>query len=365
MSDKKGLAFDRCGLAKDTLQMIVICYAISVVLWWSGSGEFWLSLQISLVFGIACLSLIRLGFLFLHDVMTPTVITLMGYALGSLIGVTHLLYRVYGGLNHIMEAPFPDVILRVLFSFLITYIFYTTHRLNRKDKELQEQKLKTLLQEKKLAESNYKVLQSQMEPHFLFNTLANIRVLIDIEPDSAKKMTDNLTDLLRASMTKAQKQTICMKDELETVKAYLEIQKVRMGDRLEYDLSIDKNLEDIECAPFTIQPLVENAIVHGLEPCIEGGVLSVHVSSDGNHVTVCIRNDGGVLHHKVWSTSQLDESDKPSKGNGIAMNNIRQRLHLLYGNDASLTLNIEDVEKKLNCNVILKWPIQSRRSDML
>ncbi len=365
MTEEKTRTFDKCSLAKDVLHTILICYAIAVVIWWSGGGEFWLSLQISLVFGAGCIFSIRLGSFFFYDALSATAITLLGYAIGTIIGVSHLLYRAYGSIDNIMAASFSDVVFRVLFSVLITYIFYTTHRLNRKDKELQEQKVKTLLQEKKLAESNYKILQSQMEPHFLFNTLANIRVLIDIEPDAAKKMTDNLTDLLRASMTKAQKQIICMKDELETVKAYLAIQKVRMGDRLEYNFSIDQELEDAECAPFTIQPLVENAILHGLEPSIKGGVLKVKISSDSSHIIVCIRNEGGIYQEDGWPILQAKGGNKNAKGNGIAMNNIRQRLHLLYGDEASLTLHKNDEQNGLSCDVTLMWPKQANVGDLV
>ena len=367
MMNGKNNAFDKFCLAKDVLQTIVICYVIAIVIWWSDGGEFWLTLQISLVFGAACLISIRLGLFFLSGLLHTTIILLIGYIVGATIGVTHLIFRVYGGLSSVLDVPFSDIVLRIFFSFLITYIFYSTHRLNSKDKELQAQKLKTLMQDKQLAESNYKMLQSQMEPHFLFNTLANIRVLIDLDPDSAKKMTENLTDLLRASMTKVQKQLIFLKDELDTVRAYLAIQKVRMGDRLHYTLALDSGLDKAECAPFIIQPLVENAIIHGLEPSIEGGTLNITVSSDHTHLIVHIQNVGGVISHHDLSAYSAEPKDNHTKGNGIAMNNIQQRMALLYGDAASLVLEkkLDQDKKESICNVYLKWPLQSKLSELI
>ncbi|WP_191602939.1 sensor histidine kinase [Marinomonas algicola] len=365
--EKKSRIFDKKGFVKDTLQTVLICYVIAMVLWWSDGGEFWLSFQVSLVFGLSCLLCISCGFYFLKHYLHTAIIALIGSLIGALIGVIHLIYRIYGDISHILNVPFSDMVLRILFSFLITYIFYSTHRLNEKDKELQAQKLKTLMQEKQLTESNYKMLQSQMEPHFLFNTLANIRVLIDIEPESAKKMTDNLTDLLRASMTKAQKQIIFLKDELEIARAYLDIQKVRMGDRLAYTLTIDDRLKDEKCPPFVIQPLVENAVLHGLEPSVEGGKLSIRVLRDQTHIIVSIQNSSGEVLNTALAGSTSGPLDQESKGNGIAMNNIRQRMALLYGDEASLTLEkkVDKDKKELTSDVYLKWPLQIERSELI
>ena len=158
-----------------------------------------------------------------------------------------------------------------------------------------------------------------------------------------------------------------MKDELDTVRAYLDIQKVRMGERLSYTLSIDDELITEKCAPFVIQPLVENAILHGLEPSIEGGVLNITVSSDDTHILVFIQNVGGVVINQVPSSHSSDNFNKKVKGNGIAMENIRQRMALLYGDEASLTLQkeVNQDEKLLTCNVHLKWPLKSEISGLL
>jgi len=180
-------------------------------------------------------------------------------------------------------------------------------------------------------------------------------------------MTDNLTDLLRASMTKAQKQIIFLKDELEIARAYLDIQKVRMGDRLAYTLTIDDRLKDEKCPPFVIQPLVENAVLHGLEPSVEGGKLSIRVLRDQTHIIVSIQNSSGEVLNTALAGSTSDPLDQESKGNGIAMNNIRQRMALLYGDQASLTLEkkVDKDKKELTSDVYLKWPLQIERSELI
>ncbi|CUB04201.1 sensor histidine kinase [Marinomonas fungiae] len=348
-------------LLKDTLTVLIYCALIAVVIWITEAGEFWMTLQISLVFGAACLSCIRLSIYYLREKLSVLGATILGYFGGVIIGMGYLLYQVYDSVDAVLNASWSDLLLKVLFSMLVTYIFYNAHRLSRKERELQEQKLKTLMQEKQLAESNYQMLQSQIEPHFLFNTLANIQVLIDIRPDDAKRMLDDLTSLLRVSMSKIKQPRIQLIEELDLVAAYLSIQKVRMGDRLRFHIHKKGDVERIECPPFLLQPLVENAIVHGIEPSLKGGEIeiSVKVEEENCHVSIL---DTGLGLAPNWQASVSSD-----KKHGIALRNIRQRLFLIYGDQAHFDIeNVYNDQKQVSgCLVTLSWPLSDSQQKML
>lgn len=343
----------RHELLRDSIQTILICYIIAIIIWFTDAGDFWLTLQISLVFGVSCLSGIRVSIHYLRDKTSILIATIIGYSAGVVIGTIHLLYQVYDSFEQVRNAPASDLVLKILFSLLVTYIFYNSHRVTRKERELQIQREQTLKQEKELAESNYQVLQSQIEPHFLFNTLANIRVLIDVEPKQAKKVLDDLTGLLRVSMTKAERQVIALAEELQLVKSYLAIQQVRMGDRLNFEIEAPADMSAVSCPPFTLQPLVENAVIHGIEPKLDGGNITITVSISTDRCLVTIRDTGFGL--------APDYQNQPPKGHGIAVNNIHQRLALLYHEQAKLELNnhLNNEGKVAGCVATISWPIST------
>lgn len=341
----------RHELLRDSVQTILICYIIALVIWFTDAGGFWLTLQVSLVFGVSCLCAIRVSIHYLQDKTSILIATVIGYSIGVIIGTLHLLYQMYDSFEQVRNAPASDLILKILFSLLVTYIFYNSHRVTRKQRELQAQREQSLRQEKELAESNYQVLQSQIEPHFLFNTLANIRVLIDVEPQQAKKVLDNLTGLLRVSMTKAERQVIPLQEELQLVESYLAIQKVRMGSRLTFDIKIQSDTSQVYCPPFTLQPLAENAVIHGIEPLVEGGEVNITVSVSRDRCQVTISDTGPGLAHNYLN--------QPPKGHGIAVKNIHQRLALLYQEQAQLELaNQKNSNGQISgCTATLSWPV--------
>ena len=173
-------------------------------------------------------------------------------------------------------------------------------------------------------------MQAQVEPHFLFNTLASIEHLIETDPARASKMQRNLIALLRASMPTMREAnaqgTGELGRELAMIRPYLEILKVRMEDRLQTEVRVSDGLLSAEFPPMMLQSLVENAIKHGLEPKAEGGLLTV--SAEVNH---------GKLEVTVTDTG-LGFGKSATAGTGIGLSNIRERLALLYGNKACLSV---------------------------
>jgi signal transduction histidine kinase len=182
---------------------------------------------------------------------------------------------------------------------------------------------------RQVVEARMAAMQAQVEPHFLFNTLASIDHLIETDPSRASTMQKNLIALLRASMPTMRDGDGGPRDlkrELEVIRPYLEILKVRMEDRLQTEIDVPEGLQSAEFPSMMIQTLVENAIKHGLEPKPEGGRLSVRAEVQHGKLAVTVA-DTGVGFGKAATA-----------GTGVGLANIRERLQLLYGNKATLSV---------------------------
>ncbi|HEX3139060.1 MAG TPA: histidine kinase [Rhizobacter sp.] len=183
---------------------------------------------------------------------------------------------------------------------------------------------------RQVVEARMAAMQAQVEPHFLFNTLASIDHLIETDPPRASKMQKNLIALLRASMpTMREANAQGNRDlgrELAVIRPYLEILKVRMEDRLVTDVRVSEGLLSAEFPPMMLQSLVENAIKHGLEPKPEGGTLTVAAEIVHGKLAVTVADTG------------LGFGKAATAGTGIGLANIRERLQLLYGGKASLAV---------------------------
>jgi hypothetical protein len=181
---------------------------------------------------------------------------------------------------------------------------------------------------RQVVEARMAAMQAQVEPHFLFNTLASIDHLIETDPKRASQMQKNLIALLRASMPTMREAnaqgTRDLGRELTVIRPYLEILKVRMEDRLHTEISVPEGLLSAEFPPMMLQSLVENAIKHGLEPKAEGGMLSVRAEIVHGKLAVTVADTG------------LGFGRAPTAGTGTGLANIRERLQLLYGAKAQL-----------------------------
>lgn len=186
---------------------------------------------------------------------------------------------------------------------------------------------------RQLAEARVATIQAQIEPHFLFNTLASIEHLIQSDPPRARRMQQHLIALLRASMPDlreaVERPLRPLARELDMVRPYLEIQKIRMEERLEVQLDVPEGLLSAEFPPLMLQTLVENAIRHGLEPQPSGGRLEVRAEVRDGQLIVHVIDNGAGLHTLRMATG-------PQKGTGL--DNVRERLRLHYGTKAGLDL---------------------------
>ncbi len=180
--------------------------------------------------------------------------------------------------------------------------------------------------QRQVVEARMAAMQAQVEPHFLFNTLASIDHLIEVDPPRASRMQKNLIALLRASMPAMRDKATNLGRELEVVRPYLEILKVRMEERLQPQVNVSEGLYSAEFPPMMLQSLVENAIKHGLEPKADGGSLTV--SAEVAH---------GKLHVSVADTG-VGFARAATAGTGTGLTNIRERLKLIYGDAGELRI---------------------------
>ena len=247
--------------------------------------------------------------------------------IGSVIG-TLLAFAATGISASILlekDPPFIHIVfLGILFGSIISYFFFSRHQISAAKIRIQEERMKNLAGEKEKAEANLRLLQAQIEPHFLFNTLSNILSLIDTDLDKGKSMLVDLIHYLRTSLSKTRAETNTIAQEMEMIHAYINIFKIRMGDRLRFGTDIPDSVKDFPFPPMLVQPLVENAIKHGLEPRIEGGEISISAKQNGDVIRLEIADTGLGFH---------EGSDL-----GVGLTNIRERLQSLYGDNARLIL---------------------------
>ncbi|MCY4756823.1 sensor histidine kinase [Pelomonas aquatica] len=243
--------------------------------------------------------------------------SLLGVVIG--LGVVDRIW-LSQGLDKLLAQPgFWGEFLSV--SMLVTFIMGLRYRARWKQEALQA----------RVTEAQLKLLQGQIEPHFLFNTLANVQSLIDFDPERAKQMLERFTDYLRASLGQLRGDSTTLAQEFGMLGAYLALMQLRMGERLKVELSLPAELGAIALPPLLAQPLVENAIHHGLEPKIAGGTVAVSARRVDGRLWIEVADDGQGLD------GQRPGGQRRS-GNGVALDNIRARLAARFGPGASLDL---------------------------
>ena len=176
----------------------------------------------------------------------------------------------------------------------------------------------------RVVSTELEALQARINPHFLFNTLNSIAALIREDPQRAEAMTLQLSSLFRYTLQAPRSGLVTLEEESVIVEGYLAIEQERLGDRLTYRIDLDEALLQLRIPPLVLQPLVENAIKHGIAPSVQGGTVAVRGRRDANVVHLTIENTG--------------ESDGDTSGTGEGLENVRRRLRATFGRDADVTL---------------------------
>ncbi|HLO94990.1 MAG TPA: histidine kinase [Burkholderiaceae bacterium] len=209
-------------------------------------------------------------------------------------------------------------------SLVATAFFYTRHRMAAAQIEAEQAR-------RVAAETQLLLLQAQLEPHMLFNTLANLRVLIGLDAGRAQAMLDQLIAFLRATLESSRVGSHALRNEFARLQDYLSLMQVRMGDRLQARFELPAELASLQLPPLLLQPLVENAIKHGLEPQIEGGTLSVQARLQGEDCLLVVADSG--------RGQFLPAGPGGTAGTGFGLQQVRDRLQARYGEAAGLSLS--------------------------
>ena len=221
----------------------------------------------------------------------------------------------------------PFYIVAFIFSTMVFYliwglIYFIYHYFEKYNS--------TLKYEAAIYEFELNKLKSQLNPHFIFNALNSIRALVDENPVKSKKAITQLSNILRNSLIMNKRKLIDFRDEIFTVKDYLELESIRLEERLEIRLEIDPAAEMYQVPPLMLQTLVENGIKHGVATLPEGGKISVKAWVDKSNLFIQIRNSGQYMNGAEVNTS------------GHGLENTRQRLNLIFGQRASFSIQNED-----------------------
>ncbi len=176
------------------------------------------------------------------------------------------------------------------------------------------------------AQSEIEALRARIRPHFLFNSMNTIASLIEVSPTKAETAIEDLSDLFRASLSDQNLNSI--EDEIILTKSYLNIELLRLGERLRIQWNIDNSLNNIKIPALSLQPLVENAVYHGIEPLTEGGKICISALKEGKHLFISVKNPLAIASRQQYR-----------KGNQMAQNNIKQRMALVYDNKAEFITN--------------------------
>ena len=254
-------------------------------------------------------------------------IPLLGTAIGWPIGMR----LIYGRLPLVSAMTSGMIVSLGVITLLMSTLFHLYFSLRHKEMRARM----------RANEAQLRLLQGQMEPHFLFNTLANVISLIDADAPRAKHMLEALTDYLRASLGGLRHDDSTLAVELDLARRYLELMRTRMGDRLRYEIVADEALSRAALMPLVLQPLIENAVKHGLEPQVAGGTVRVTATrmkvQGQDSLQVCIEDDGAGL--AVAERRPRRTVAGGPDGHGIALANLRERLLARFGANASLTLS--------------------------
>ncbi len=253
---------------------------------------------------------------------------------GELSGVKierSLPVQTRGAITHLLAIA-PGKASRKLLSDELSFLSSIVERIGRRlealqfERERRERELRETRLRHSLTEAELRALQAQINPHFLFNTLNTIADLIGSEPEKAELMIERLAEVFRYALARTETSSISVAEEFDFLRTYLAIEQTRFGERLSVEMEIDPAAATVQIPPLILQPLVENAVKHGIAPKREGGRLSIRAFSENDRLLLVVEDDG-----VGWN--------EEFSGNGVGLRNVRERLQTFYETCARLEIH--------------------------
>jgi hypothetical protein len=314
-------------LVREAIYTAAFNTAIGLFLWSLGfSPDLGKCVLFSQCIGLSIFASVRGALSFSGRGPHPLLLVATGLAVGSVAGtflgalVTGEKVLAPGQYRHFLTL----VSFGVIFGTIISHFFLSRAKVVQTQAALNGERIQSLANEKRVIEARLKLLQAQVEPHFLFNTLSTVLGLMDNDPARSREMLESLTRYLRASLARTREDATTLGEELEMVNAYLAILGIRMGARLRYAVDVPPQLSAVPFPPMLLQPLVENAIRHGVEPEVEGGEVRVHGASRDGRLRLTVEDTG--------------RGFQGERAAGTGLQNVRERLRFLYGENGQLLL---------------------------
>jgi signal transduction histidine kinase len=295
-----------------------IAIAVLVYLWRGPTATFWLLIKLWFAYSTAWLALAGFAALRGHDPPWREVIpgALAAVTLGGIVAALIAFVPNWSALIDIERAA-PEWSLGAGFAAFFVGLSLVTAELRRRDRLAADTR-------RQLLEARLQALTAQIEPHFLMNTLANLRYLINSDSKAASQMLEHLADFLEGTLDRSRAAHSTLGQELELVASYLSIMQFRLGKRLSFRITAPDELASLPFPALLLQTLVENALRHGIEPKSEGGFIEITVERRGGDVVLRVRDDGVGLG--------------PDSQPGVGLRNTRERLASFYQGRASFAL---------------------------
>ena len=231
-------------------------------------------------------------------------------------------------LHHHLAMLFGTGVLLYVLSVAIHYVYFAVE--DSKEAIRREQEARVLAREAEL-----KALKAQINPHFLFNCLNSISALTTIDPEQAREMCIRLSDFLRNTLRMGEKASIPFSEELALVNTYLAVEQVRFGSRLRVERDIGELCADCSVPPLLLQPLVENAVKHGIAGLVDGGVIRLQASCDHKLLHIQVEND-------------FDPDSPSPRKTGLGLANVRNRIATRHGTDGRMSVTVTESRHKVD-----------------
>jgi two-component sensor histidine kinase len=269
----------------------------------------------------------------------------LGLAVGAGVALGHLML---GGAQELTSNWHSEKLQHVgsplvlmLVGWLGLAIYLLQEREQAAEQALQDEEERRLELSRQMSEAQLQMLQSQIEPHFLFNSLAHVRRLYQTDAHAGRAMLQHLSRYLSATHQAMRERDIALGDDLELAITYLMIQEIRMGSRLAFEIDVPVELREARIPPMTVTTLVENAIKHGLSPLLEGGVVRIEAHRDGQALKINVVDSG--------------QGFQANLGAGVGLANVRARLAMLHGAAARLSLS-QNVPRGVTATIVVPMP---------